>query len=146
MIPREELAGFPICPYAKQSIQNKTYNIVISTVNDIQSVMEGVDIQKYQVVIIVIQDYMDYSIEFLKTKTIELNNSNRGKDLVILDNDPRTPFIVNGITTTFDKSYLYIVQQLSDLNDKSSALMKTNYYSVWTNQQIEEVVLSRTKI
>jgi hypothetical protein len=39
-----------------------------------------------------------------------------------------------------------IIQSLSDLNNKSKELEKTNYYNHWTKEQLDEVVNWRTKI
>jgi hypothetical protein len=138
--PREELAGFPICPYAKQAIQSKQYDIITSSVSEMEDSLEIVDILKYPVTIIVVSDYLQYSVDYLKDRTVELNNNYRVLDYVILDNDPRTPFIVNGVTTTFAGCYLWIVQSMSDLNAKHNMLLKTNYYTVWTQKQLDEVV------
>lgn len=64
----------------------------------------------------------------------------RDKDMVILENDPRDPNIVNGITTTFSGGFLLLVQSLSDLNQKHKELSKTHYYSQWTKEQMDKIV------
>lgn len=140
MTPREELAGFPICPYAKQAITSNQHTVTYSKASDIEKALLTVDIGEFPVTIVIIIDYMQYSVDDMREKTAVLNNKYREKDLAILDNDPRTPFIINNVTTTFSGCYLWIVQSLSDLNHKHEALSKTNYYSVWTKKQLDEVV------
>lgn len=140
MVPREELFGMAICPYAKKTVKNKSYTILSGNTKNVSFLIESVDLIKHQVTIIIIDDYLDYSIEDLKSKTTELNKEYKNKDFVILDNDPRDPFVLNGITTTFMGGYLLLVQSLSDLNQKHKELSKTNYYSVWTETQLDEVV------
>lgn len=140
MVPREELFGMAICPYAKKAVKNKSYTILSGNTKNVSFLIESVDLIKHQVTIIIIDDYLDYSIEDLKSKTAELNKEYKNKDFVILDNDPRDPFVLNGVTTTFMGGYLLLVQSLSDLNQKHKELSKTNYYSVWTETQLDEVV------
>ena len=53
--------------------------------------------------------------------------------------------IVNGVTTSYEYGYLWIVQSLNDLNKKSLMLQKTNYYNYWSKKQLDEVVTWRTE-
>jgi hypothetical protein len=63
---------------------------------------------------------------------------------VVLDSDPRTPFSLNGVITSFPDCYIWIVQPLDDLNSKADKLMKsTTYYDYWTQEQLDEVVTWR---
>ncbi len=142
-IPREELLGFSICPYAKQAYQSGVYDIIESDVEDIHNAIQQVDLITNQVVVVIVKNYDIHSIELMRENTLLLNEMYNPSDIVVLDNDPREPFIVNGVTTTFPGSYLWVLQSLSDLNAKHVMLSKTNYYSVWTNKQLEEVVTWR---
>jgi hypothetical protein len=144
-IPREELGGLPICPYARQAIAQKLYDIRYTNVCDIDDALSTVDIQTYAVTLIVVEDYISYTVDYLEKYTITLNETYRSKDFIILDNDPRSPMMVNGVITTFEHNYLWVVQSLSDLNQKSLDLQKTDYYSYWTKQQLDDVVTWRTK-
>lgn len=143
IVPREELSNFPICPYAKQAIANKAYRIDKCDIENIDYLIGTVDTSIHSVAIFIFKDYLQYEVDWLSDFTKELNEKYNSQDLVILDNDPRTPFILNGITTTFEHCYLWLVQSLSDLNKKSSDLEKSNYYSHWTKQQLDEIVTWR---
>lgn len=140
IVPREELSSFPICPYAKQAIANKAYRIEECTSETIDYLIATVDTSNHAVTIFIFKDYLQYDIDWLSEFTNELNIKYNSQDLVILDNDPRTPFVLNGVTTTFEHCYLWLVQSLSDLNKKSSDLEKTTYYSHWTKEQLDQVV------
>jgi hypothetical protein len=144
-IPREELGGLPICPYARQTIAQKLYDIRYTNVCDVHAVLSTVDIQRYAVTLIVVEDYLSYDENYLVNYTTTLNDEYKSKDFVILENDPRSPMIVNGVTTSFEHGYLWVVQSLNDLNQKSLELRKTEYYSYWTQQQLDDVVTWRTK-
>jgi hypothetical protein len=142
----ESLSNLPICPYAKQAYINKKYHIVDVEYNTISLDIQHVDLIKYQVIIFKFKDYQSYDIETLRQKTNDLNNKFNKNDIVVLDNDPRDPFFINDIKTTYDECYLWLIQSLSDLTDKSNILKKTNYYKHWTKDQLDEVVNWRTYI
>jgi hypothetical protein len=142
----ESLSNLPICPYAKQAYINKRYHIADAEYNTIDLDIQHVDLIKYQVIIFKFKDYQSYDIETLRQKTNDLNNKFNKNDIVVLDNDPRDPFFINDIKTTYDECYLWLIQSLSDLNNKSKELEKTNYYSHWTKDQLDDVVNWRTEI
>lgn len=146
--PQEELGGLSVCPFAKMAILTKQYSITRSSIDCIKRDVETCDVVKYKVCIFTIPDYLEYTESELAALTKGLNNEFKHLDKVVLDNDPRTPFILNGVTTTFEHCYLWIVQSLSDLTEKHEMLKKTKYYSYWTQDQINEVVTWRnhTKI
>jgi len=143
IIPREELSNMPICPYAKTTITNQEYTIEETTLDDIAFQISNANVQVYKVCIFYLPNYEIYEIEALEAKTKMLNCNFIPTNKVVLDNDPRNPFIVNGITTTFSDCYLWIVQDLADLNSKSNSLKFTNYYKYWTQKQIDEVITWR---
>jgi hypothetical protein len=102
--------------------------------------IDEVDVTKFDVSIFYFEQYLDYSIEELENKVKYLNSIFKAQDKVILENDPRNPFIVNGHQTTFNGCYLYVVQSLSDLTQASNRLKMGDYYSYWTQTQYDEVV------
>ena len=140
---QERLSGLPICPYAKQAYVSKTYSIGETNYDTIEADIESSDLQTYQVSILYYLDYQKHPTAELVNRTRELNSIYNKRDIVILDNDPREPLILNGVQTTFDACYLWILQPLMDLNEKSQMLKKTKYYSYWTPEQLAEVVTWR---
>ena len=137
---QESLSNLPICPYAKQAYLNKRYSIMDTEYDTISLDIEVSDLTKYQVIIFKLKDYQSYDIETLKQKTNNLNNQFNKNDIIVLDNDPRDPFFINGVKTTYNECYLWLIQSLSDLNNKSKELEKTNYYKHWTEEQLDDVV------
>jgi hypothetical protein len=137
---QELLSNLPICPYAKQVYLNKRYSVMDTEYDTISLDIEVSDLTQYQVVIFKLKEYQSYDIETLKQKTNDLNNQFNKNDIIVLDNDPRDPFVINGVTTTYSECYLWLIQSLSDLNNKSKELEKTNYYKHWTREQLDDVV------
>lgn len=139
LIPRLELDNLPICPYARQALN--IYYLDSCSFENIEEKVSKVDIDKHKVCIFYFEQYQSYKPDVLENKTLELNTQLNSKDIVILDNDPRVPFYINDVKTTFDGCYLWLAQSLSDLNIKSQDLKnKTNYYSFWTKEQMDSVV------
>lgn len=144
IIPREELSNMPICPFARAVIQNKEYFIQETDLDKIAIQSSTCDVQQYKVCIFYFRDYENYSIEALELKTKHLNKILVQSNKVVLDSDPRNPFVINGVTTTFPDCYIWIIQDLADLTSKSNSLKFTDYYKHWTQQQIDEVITWRS--
>ena len=144
--PKEQLGNKAICPFAKPAITRKSYSVEATSIETIEIQVITADTVNLKVCIFTLLDYNQYTILELEEKTQELNRRYLKEDKVVLDNDPRNPFNLNGVITTFPDCYLWIIQSLSDLNEKSETLKATNYYSFWTQKQIDEVVTWRNHI
>ena len=139
IIPKSELNGLPICPYAKQALQ--IYSVEECDFHSIEDKISKCDVLKHKVCIFYFKDYHTYDTLILEEKTKDLNEKFKPKDIIVLDNDPRNPFIINNVKTSFDECYLWLAQSASDLNIKSEELkQKTIYYSFWTKEQLDDVV------
>ena len=143
IIPQEELSNMPICPFAKTAINTGQYSIEETNLDTIAFQISNANTQVYKVCIFYLPDYENYEIEALEVKTKILNHTFMQTNKVVLDSDPRNPFVINGVTTTFPDCYLWIVQDLADLTSKSNSLKFTDYYKHWTQKQIDEVVTWR---
>lgn len=143
--PKTQLGGMSICPFARAAIQQKQYTVSECTLETIYDQVEKCDVKQYAVHILYLPTYNEHTIQSLQDITYKLNDRYKQQDKVVLENDPRVPFTIQGVTTTFSDCYLWIVQSLSDLTIKSDLLNNTNYYSYWTKQQIDEVVTWRTQ-
>lgn len=136
-----KLGNSPICPYAGRALKEKKVGITALTdLLNLEVLIDGVDTSEFDVSIFYFEQYTDFSVEELEQKIKDLNLIFRAKDKVVLDNDPRNPFTVNGHQTTFNGCYLYVVQSLSDLTQASNRLKMGDYYSYWTQAQYDEVV------
>lgn len=135
------LGNNPICPFAAKAVKQKRVAMTaLISIEDLEMLIEEVDVTKFDVSIFYFEKYTEYTVEELEQRIKELNFRFKSKDKVILDNDPRNPFTVNGHQTTFNGCYLYVVQSLSDLTQASNRLKMGDYYSYWTQAQYDEVV------
>jgi hypothetical protein len=136
-----KLGNSPICPYAAKVVKEKKVDITaLADLQNLELLIDEVDTSQFDVSIFYFEKYMDFTVEELEQKIKDLNLMFKVKDKVILDNDPRNPFLVNGHQTTFSGCYLYVVQSLSDLTQASNKLKMGDYYSYWTQAQYDEVV------
>ena len=142
--PRSELGGMPICPFAKAAIANNQYTIAQCTVDSINQQVQQCDISDNLVHIMYLPTYEQYTPQQLYQITYDLNQQYLQQNKVVLGNEPRVTFKLQGVRTTFPHCFLWIVQSLSDLTQKSNMLNNTKYYSYWTKEQIDEVVTWRT--
>lgn len=145
MTSRQELSGLPICPYARQAYITDAYDVKQTSYETVHTDIAASDLGKYQVVLLYYPDYNRHTTGALIEKTKNLNKLYNKQDIVVLDNDPRDPLILNGVQTTFADCYLWVLQSLADLNEKATQLQKTNYYSYWSREQLDEVVTWRFK-
>jgi hypothetical protein len=143
-VPRSELGNMPICPFARAAIANNQYTITQCTIESIDDQVQQCDISTNLVHIIYLPTYEQYTTQQLDQITNKLNQQHIKDNKVVLENEPRIAFELQGIRTTFPHCFLWIVQSLSDLTQKSDMLKNTNYYSYWTKEQIDEVVTWRT--
>ena len=135
------LGSNPICPFAAKAVKQKRVAMTaLTNIEDLEMLIDEVDVTRFDVSIFYFEKYTEYTVEELEQRIKELNFRFKSKDKVILDNDPRNPFIINGHQTTFNGCYLYIVQSLSDLTQASNRLKMGDYYSYWTQAQYDEVV------
>lgn len=138
------IGEFPICPYAAKAMANRKFGVYpIEDLNSIDLLIEAVDTSLLSVAIFYLVDFEKYSVEELKSLIADLNKRFLSQNKVVLDSDPRDPFIINGHQTTFDGCYLILVQDLADLNKHSEILGKTSYYDYWSSEQYNEVVAWR---
>ena len=145
-IPRPELSNMPICPFAKSVIKSQEYTIEETNLDIITSQVNNANVQVYKVCIFYLLNYEQYGEETLEAKTKELNLAFVDSNKLILDNDPRSPFTINGITTNFPDCYIWVVQDLADLLSKSNSLKLTTYYNHWTEEQLEGLAEWRNHI
>lgn len=143
-ISRQELSNMPICPFAKSVIKSKEYTVEETDLDSIAFQISKANVQVYKVCIYYLPSYKLYDPEALEAKTALLNRTFMNGNKVVLDNDPRSPFIINGLTTNFPDCYLWVVQDLADLLSKSNSLKFTDYYNYWTKEQLQGLEEWRT--
>jgi len=125
--PKENLNGFPICPYAK----NAEYTIVETTLDNIDPPPWQFDLY-----IFVIKDTV--SIEQLSARCKELEQHYPGM-VFLPDHKDRKTFI-NGEQTNNGNINLILCQWADDLHEARKKLANTTYYDTWDPDYLNEIL------
>lgn len=142
--PQTKLNKFPVCPFAKSAVKSGSIRIVIHSTGCLESYLRGIiDAWKHDPLqVLVCVDLQDHSREGLDHICDRINRWSMlpKTDLVLLADHPDEPFFLNGVQTSQGCYRMVLIQRLSELNDHSDSLQKTNYYSVWTKDNLKRVV------
>ena len=123
---RPELNGFAICPFAAKS----KFKIVECSVEDIQP------IDGYQVIIFIVEDYLDLdAVNFW----VNYYNSTYENWKFFEDCGSYDTFI-NGIQTNNGKYNLILAQPTQKLRKFRENLAKTSYYDMWDDEYLKEIL------
>ena len=124
--PKDELSGFPVCPYASGS---KTL-IVETTIDDI------VPQSGYDVIVFIVEDFWRPDQVM---KWVDVYNKKFTYYKFFEDLSSRDTFI-NGVKTNNEKFNLILCQSKKKLSAIRKKLAKTDYYSYWTEKYLEEIL------
>ena len=123
---RSELNGFAICPFAS----NAKYKIIECSVEEIQP------IGGYQVIIYIIEDYFDLdAVQFW----VDFYNS-KYKDWKFFEDCGCYDTYIQGIQTNNGKYNLILGQPTQKLRQFREKLAKTQYYDLWDDEYLKEIL------
>lgn len=124
--PKDELNGFSVCPYASGS---KTL-IVETSIDNI------VPQPGYDVIIFIIEDFWreDQVVKWVKHYNKKFTYYKFFEDLSSRDT------FVGGVKTNNDKFNLILCQSKKKLSTVRKKLAKTDYYTFWTEEYLEEIL------
>lgn len=123
---RPELNGFAICPFAAKS----KYRIVECPASAIE-IIEGLD-----VIIYVIEDYFNLNEV---QKWVDICNS-KYQDWKFFEDCGSYDTFINGIQTNNGKYNLILGQPKQKLRKFRENLAKTNYYDLWNEEYLKEIL------
>lgn len=136
-VEHPSLGGWAPCPYARQARLNNKIFVVIDDPTLIANYLDKLDDHD---VVIVCFDPVEYSAEQI-TKFVEnINNILADRDTIILEDHPDLVEHINGVPMNFGYCGLLIMQRASKLKTASEQLQRAGYYSVWSEQELAEVV------
>lgn len=125
-MPREELGGMSVCPFAK----NSDYNITKTDGSDINPPPWDFELIIYQ-----LPD--TYSIDELAALATEYNSI--FPDMIFLPDHKDRQTFINGVATNNGKYNLILCQWRNNLNKARSKLEHTKYYSFWDQTYLKEI-------
>jgi hypothetical protein len=142
-VPHPALGGWAPCPYARKARLDRDFEVRLG-VNpyfDLRSVAQH-GIAKS--VVIFVYESTAYSYEQFHAQ-IESANTEflLSKDLLALEDHPAAPEIVNGVSMNQGSYALALVQNLTDLNQKASAVARKGFYDEWPEEYLRELFQHR---
>jgi hypothetical protein len=142
--PTPALGTWAPCPYARAARLNNRIYIIDSTIANLPATVNQslTLLEQYEVVVICF-DHAEISGIDCQTLTSSLNKQLMKDDVVILEDHPELVEHVAGIQMNFGYCGLYVIQQLSKLNEAADKLKEKGYYNTWNQSEIDEVVTWR---
>jgi hypothetical protein len=142
-VPHPALGGFPPCPYAKKARLERDFDVRIGStpLADLQAVsVNGLN----KSVVIFVYDPVAVSHKDLSSD-IECANTTflSEKDIIVLEDHPDDPEIVNGVCMNQGTYALALVQSLSDLNSKAALMAKRGFYDTWPEEYLQQLFANR---
>lgn len=131
------LNDWPPCPYARKArLSNKILTVVDSPLEIAQYTKQ---LENYEVVILCF-DHTKFSASQIELFTKHINSILVWRDYVVLEDHPDSKEFINGVQMNFGKCGLMILQRLSNLNNAADQLRDKGYYTVWSKENLDEVV------
>lgn len=125
-IPRSELGGFSVCPYAKGA----DYKIIKTDGTDINPP------QDFELIVYMLPD--KYTIDDVTNIASKYNNIY--PELVFLPDPKSQETFINGVQTNNGKYNLILCQRRGDLEKSRKSLQKTNYYTYWSADYLAKIL------
>lgn len=142
--PHPALGGWPPCPYARNARLKKTVDIRVG--NDPYFDLEErskTGMGEFEVIIYA-YDPGEWTYDFFHSR-LEVANRDflLANDLIVLEDHPADPEIVNGVSMNQGTYALALVQSLSDLNTKAEQMASKGFYHNWPEEYLEELFKNR---
>jgi hypothetical protein len=142
-VPHAALGGWAPCPYARKARLDRDFEVRLGVdpYVDLKDVAQTGIIKS---VVIFVYESTAYTAEQFHTQ-LELANTEFlvNKDLLVLEDHPALPEIVNGISMNQGTYALALVQSLSDLNQKAKAMARKGFYDTWPEDYLQELFSHR---
>ena len=136
-LPREELDGHAICPYAKKYMDS----IWVWKTNDMEeSVKKYVkDFPINKKVIVLVSEPSLYHYHNLEN----ICNKYQTEKLWLAPDHPSHYNEIGGVRTNNSNYAMILIQDREELKKYSDILKKTTYYNFWSEEYFKEIVLDR---
>lgn len=128
-----DLKGHSICPF----VSGSTYKITKCSINDIKPFDENVN-----VIIFVVEDDLDPDYGYKKIEEL----SEKYSEYEFIDDFRDVNTFINGIQTNNTKYNLVLCQNSEFLSKMRKILARTDYYDLWEDKYLKEVLDKDYKI
>ena len=142
-VPHPALGGWAPCPYARKARLDRDFEIRmgVNPYFDLKVVSQtGIN----KSVIIFVYESTAYSYEQFHAMLESANTEFLlGKDLLVLEDHPDSPEVVNGVSMNQGTYALTLVQSLSELNQRAKAIAQKGFYDTWPENYLQDLFKHR---
>lgn len=139
-LKRKELGGHAICPFAKSFLDKVQ---IIESKDFWVDAIKCMDNKDHPMLYLIYGDKDKYDTEWLKWFCDIHKQYSRNKDLWLIWDHPDQINKINEIETNNKEYAILLIQKLSELNEYSKRLHKTDYYKFWNNEYYNKIVKNR---
>jgi|TARA_Y100000114_G_scaffold46723_1_gene42540 hypothetical protein len=160
-IPNKHLGGFPACPFAKKTWDDKKVLVEVKKKykfykSQLNQHLEKLNFDKHEILIFC-DPYFNYSLDEFQSTIDSYNNWYNSRDIYFMGFHPKNPaneeeqeFLVtpSGDMPVVDSDLEYsmmLIQKFSQLQEASDKLHRIGYYKLWPTGYYQDVVVSRQK-
>jgi hypothetical protein len=142
-VPHPALGGWAPCPYARRARLDRDFEVRlgINPYFDLKVVAQtGIT----KSVVIFVYESTAYSYEHFHTQLEDATTEFLlAKDLLVLEDHPDSPEIVNGVSMNQGTYALALVQSLTDLDGKARLMASKGFYDTWPEIYLQELFRHR---
>jgi hypothetical protein len=137
-VPHPALGGWAPCPYARKARLDRDFEVRLglAPIHDLIKISKNGLGNKSVVIIVYNPNYFTHE-SFSK----DLETANKEfllpNNLLVLEDHPGDPEIVNGVLMNQGTYALALVQSLSDLNEKAQLVARKGFYDTWPEEYLE---------
>jgi hypothetical protein len=142
-VPHPALGGWAPCPYARKARLDRDFEVRLGDNPYVDlKVVAQTGINKS--VVIFVYKSTAYTPEQFHAQ-LDLANTEflLAKDLLVLEDHPDLPELVNGVSMNQGTYALALVQNLTDLNLKAHAMARKGFYDNWPEEYLRELFTHR---
>lgn len=143
-MPHAALGNWSPCPYARRARLNHQVDVRLGT--DPYFDLEALCAQglgSAQVVIFAYDPAVHLREQFADKLAAANQNFLLAADLIVLEDHPDDPEIVNGVCMNQGTYALAMCQSVSDLNDKARMMANKGFYHSWPEEYLQQLFENR---
>jgi hypothetical protein len=142
-VPHPALGGWAPCPYARKARLDRDFEVRLgmNPYFDLKVVSQtGIA----RSVVIFVYESTAYTAEQFAVQITAANTEFLlPQDLLALEDHPGSPELVNGVSMNQGSYALILVQNLTDLNEKTQFIARKGFYDAWPDDYLKELFKHR---
>lgn len=137
-VPNPALGNWPPCPYARKARLDQDFEVRLglAPLHDLIKISKQ-GLNGKSVIAIAYNPALYPHSAFSQDLDIANKQFLLANDLLVLEDHPDDPEIVNGVCMNQGQYALALVQSLSDLNQKAKLMAKQGFYDAWPEEYLE---------